>query len=415
MTLRSAAQSCDVAVVGAGPAGAATALYAARAGLDVTLIDKRAFPRDKLCGDAVARKSLSHLRELGLLDRIHTEVHEPIGRAVLSAPNGCEVAIDLSSRDDPSPHMVCRRTVFDNLLVEAARGECTVIEGAAVTDVVRNNQRVEGVVIREGERDRELRARVVVGADGFDSVVARRLGLYHYDSSRWFVATRGYYRGLDVAPHTVEVHYFDETLPGFLWLFPTGDGVVNVGLGLVHLDLKRRHVKLRDVHEGVLASPRMRERFRRAERIGEVHGWNLPTPDFSRTLVGDGFLLAGDAAGLVDPFSGEGIGNAMDSGKVAAGVIAESVRAHDRVGAALALAQYPKRLWDAVDAKEIKLHYQMRSLVRSRALFGFLVGRAAARPDVLSWLQSMTAEHGAVARKRDLLSPLTYARLLFRR
>ncbi len=399
-----ASGACDVVVVGAGPAGASTALYAARAGLDVTLIDKRTFPRDKICGDAVARKSLSHLRELGLFDRVRVETHAAIGRAVLSSPNGREIAIDLSSPDEPSPHMVCRREIFDRVLVDAARERCRVIEGAAVTDVVRTNGRVDGVVVREGGHDREIRARTVVGADGFDSVVARRLGLYKHDSSRWFVATRGYYRGVEVAPRTVEVHFFDETLPGFLWFFPTGDGVTNVGLGLVHLDLKRRHVKLRDVHEAVLASPRMRERFRRAERIGEVHGWNLPTPDFSRTIAGDGFLLAGDAAGLVDPFSGEGIGNALDSGRVAASAIAENM-----------IAQYPKRLWEAINAREIKLHYQLRSLARSRGLLDFLVGRAAARPDVLAWLQSMTAAHESVARKRDLLSPFTYAKLFVKR
>jgi geranylgeranyl reductase family protein len=402
-------------VVGAGPAGAATALYAARAGLDVTLIDKRTFPRDKICGDAIARKSLSHLRELGLLDRLRAHTHEPISRAVLSSPKGSQVAIDLSSPDEPAPHMVCRRTDFDDVLVSAARAKCRVIESAAVADVVQSNGRVAGVTVREGEHDREIRARVVVGADGFDSVVARRLGLYRHDSSRWFVATRGYYRGLDVAPRTVEVHFVEETLPGFLWLFPTGDGVVNVGLGLVHLDLKRRGVKLRDVHEAVLASPRMRERFRRAERIGEVQGWNLPTPDFSRTLAGDGFVLVGDAAGLVDPFSGEGIGNAFASAKAAADVIAESVQARDAAESAHALARYPKQMWELVDAREIALHYKLRSLARSRGLVDFLVGRAAARPDVLSWLQAMTSERGAVARKSDLLSPMTYARLFFRR
>ncbi len=386
-------------------------MYAARAGLDVTLIDKRSFPRDKICGDAVARKSLSHLRELGVLHRLHATTHEPIGRAVLSAPSGSQVAIDLSSRDDPEPHLVCRREIFDNAIVEVARARCAVLEGVAVSDVLRTNGRVEGVVLQDGS---EIRARAVVGADGFDSVVARRLGLYKHDSSCWFVATRGYYWGLDVVPRTVEVHFFDETLPGFLWFFPTGDGITNVGLGLVHLDLKRRHAKLRDVHEAVIASPRMRGRFRKAERIGDVHGWNLPTPDFSRTLAGDGFLLVGDAAGLVDPFSGEGIGNALDSAKVAANVISESLRASVRAEAVRTLARYPSLMWDAIGAREVSLHYKLRTLARSRGLLNFIVGRAAARPDVLAWLQSMTAAHNSVARKRELLSPLTYAKLLVR-
>jgi len=118
---------------------------------------------------------------------------------------------------------------------------------------------------------------------------------------------------------------------------------------------------------------------------------------------------------LVDPFSGEGIGNALDSAKVAANVIAESVQTRDAKEAARALARYPKRLWDAVDGREIALHYKLRSLARSRGTIDFLVGRAAARPDVLTWLQSMTSGDGAVARKRDLLSPLTYARLFMRR
>ena len=380
-------RSCDVLVVGAGPAGATTALFAARAGLDVVLVDKRRFPRDKICGDAVARKSLSILDELGLLERVRACSHEPIGRAVLSSPRGHEVAIDLSSKEEAAPHLVCRREIFDHALVEAAREQLLVIEGAAVVDVTRENGRVTGATYRADGHEHAIRARVVVGADGFDSVVARRLGHYRHDSSRWFVATRGYYRGLEVEPNTVEARFFGDTLPGFLWVFPTGDGVANVGLGLVHRDLKRKGVRLRDVHEAVLSSPRLRDRFRRAERIGEVHGWNLPTPDTRRVIAGDGFLLVGDAAGLVDPFSGEGIGNALVSAKVAASVIADGVRTGDMATA----------------------------LARHGRLIDFLVGRAAAHTDVVGWLTGMTAARDSVSRKRDLLSPLTYARLLMKR
>jgi geranylgeranyl reductase family protein len=397
----------QVVVVGAGPAGAATAMFAARSGLDVLLVDRRTFPRDKICGDAIARKSLSVLRELGV-SAMGDAVFEPVSRAVLTSPRGHRVDVDLSSRDEPAPHMVCRREIFDDALVRAARSRLEVWEDAPVTDVVREKSSVRGVVCRRGGRDHEVRADVVVGADGFDSIVARRLGFYRHDSSRWFIATRGYYRGLDVAPGTVEVHFVKDTLPGFLWLFPTGDGITNVGLGLVHRDLKRRRGRLRDVHEAVLGLPRFRVRFAAAERMGNVQGWNLPTPDFSRVLSGDGFVLVGDAAGLVDPFSGEGIGNALVSGRVAA----QTIDAHIRSGASL--DRYPALLREAIDGKEIDLHYRLRSLARHGRLIDVLVGRAQAHPDVLEWLRTMTAERDTLLRKRALLSPLTYARLWLR-
>ncbi len=397
----------QVIVVGAGPAGSATAMYAARAGLDVLLIDRRAFPRDKICGDAVARKSLSILRELGIHD-VTQLIHEPISNAALISPRGHRIDMNLSTRDEPAPHMVCRREIFDDHLVRAARARLDVWENTPVTGLVRDAGRVRGVVCRRDGADHEVYAGVVVGADGFNSVVARELGLYRHDSARWFVATRGYYRGLDVAANTVEIHFVRDTLPGFLWMFPAGDGITNVGLGLIHHTLKRRRLKLRDVHESVLQLPRFRERFKPTQRIGAVQGWNLPTPDFSRVLAGDGFLLAGDAAGLVDPFSGEGIGNALVSGRIAAETIAEHLREGRR------LDVYNSRLRDAIDAREIGLHYRLRSLARHERLVDMLVARAAAHTDVLEWIRNMTGDRDTVALKRELLSPMTYAKLWLR-
>lgn len=402
----------DIIVVGAGPAGATTALYAARHGLRTLLLDKKRFPRDKVCGDAIARKSLGYLRDLGLIDEVRAQTHEPIGRAVLSAPSGARIEVSLNSDGrDEDPHLVCRREIFDDVLVRAAKREVDVREGCGVHDVLRDG---DGAVCGVRADDGDVSARVVVGADGFNSIVARKLGLYRHDSSRWWVATRQYFGGMDVAPRTVEVHYLDDTLPGFLWMFPTGDGNVNVGLGMVHHDIRRRRAGIRRVHENAIGSSRLRGRFDGATPLDGVHGFNLPTPDPRRVIAGDGFLLAGDAAGLVDPFSGEGIGNAMCSAELAARIAARACGAKDAAAAHAILRTYPTQLWEALDRGELSLHYRLRGIARRRRLVNFLIGRAAARPDLLDWFAGMTAENGAVERKRALTSPLTYFRLLMR-
>jgi geranylgeranyl reductase family protein len=403
----------DVIIVGAGPAGVSTALYAKRRGVSVLLVDKRRFPRDKICGDGISTKSMGYLRDLGILDEVRAQSHEQISAAILGAPSGAQVHFALNPEGNPeNPNVVCRREIFDNILVRAARQEVDVLEGWAVNDILLTpGGGACGIRCQSPDGDlRQYAGRVIVGADGFNSIVARRLGAYHHDKDRWLVATRQYFRDLDIPPHTAQLHFLEDTLPGFFWLFPTGDGTANVGLGSVHATIKRQG-GLRGMHERILASDRFRKLFARATSVSDIKGWNLPTPNRKRIICGDGFVLVGDAAGVVDPFTGEGIGNAMCSGEVAARAITKAFESAET--SRVELSEYAVLLWKELGERELARRYRLRSLARHRGLINLIVGRAAKHAGTLDWLAKMTYEADGPKRMRALLSPLTYLKLLF--
>ncbi|RMG68573.1 MAG: NAD(P)/FAD-dependent oxidoreductase [Calditrichaeota bacterium] len=401
----------DVVIVGAGPAGSTTALYATQAGLNVLLVDKKQFPRDKICGDAISGKSITYLKELGLLDCVERAPHRKVNSVLFSAPNGKSVKIYFK----PSPEngnlhgYICRRLIFDNILFQAAQEKVDTVEGFTVTDVLRESGRVLGIVGREtGGASQEIRARIVVGADGFSSIISRKLGIYDMDPDHWIVATRAYYRGVSVDPEAIELNYIEDILPGYFWIFPADDGMVNVGLGMVHSRLKKKGIRLRYAHLEAVKAPHFRERFEQAEQIGDIAGWNLPVGSKRRVISGDGFVLVGDAAGLIDPFTGEGIGNAMCSARIAARVIAEALSDGD-VSAAR-LATYDQRLWQRL-GPELRLSYQLQKIGQIKPLINLVVSKAAANPDVADWIAGMMA---GIIPKRELANPLTYVKLLFK-
>jgi flavin-dependent dehydrogenase len=142
--------------------------------------------------------------------------------------------------------------------------------------------------------------------------------------------------------------------------------------------------------------------------IGDIQGWNLPAGSKRRKIHGDGFMLLGDAAGLIDPFTGEGISNAMCSGYIAAQVTQEACERNDFTKNSL--AEYPKRLWNQI-GPELKTLTNLQKLAKVQPVINFVVGRAAEKEDVLQWIENMI--RGTVS-KSQLLSPLTYLKLLFK-
>lgn len=396
----------DVVVVGGGPGGATAASFLGRAGVQTLLVDREHFPRDKTCGDAVCFGSVRVLRDLGLEDAVDRAVSCRANGVTVINPRGDVLDLPLVRRASGGskelvsvPVYGVARKVFDDILFQQAKRErsVTTIEGYNLIDVLREGGRVAGVVGQDERGNREeISARVVIGADGAFSKVAEKVGAYDFqrkNHDHWMGSLRAYYEGVGGLGDRMELHFFEELLPGYLWIFPVGEGRANVGAGAVETALMgrggRARLSLRKTFQSLLAThPRLRERFAGAREIpGSNRGWQIPCGSERRRLAGDGWMLIGDAASLVDPFSGEGIANAMVSGKLAAEAAAVAVR---DPGAG-ALRRYEARVWEEL-GEGLDSAYRLQRAARSRMLVDFLIGTAARRPKVREAVVELFAE-----------------------
>jgi len=322
-----AATTADVIVVGAGPGGSATAAHLAKSGLSVVVLEKAHFPRDKVCGDGLTPRAVAELARLGVdtgklgwIRNRGLRVHVGNRQHFLDWP-------DLT--DFPPYGFGVRRRVFDQFLAQTAR-----LAGADVRFGVRvdapwlRRGRLVGVIAKDGQR---FEAPVVVAADGGSSRLGVAMGLHRIESRPVGVALRTYYRSPRSDDEWMDswLELWDgpvgrsHLLPGYGWGFPLGDGTVNVGMGLP--DAHRfRDTDLRDVMGRWLRTMPEEYGLAPANQAGPVQGAALPMGFNRAPLYSAGLLLVGDAAGLVNPFTGEGISYAMESGRFAAEHIVEA-------------------------------------------------------------------------------------------
>ena len=355
----------DVAILGAGPAGAAAALALHGHGLRVVLVDKATFPRDKVCGDAVPGLALKALRQLnptwhaellaGLTPRADTRASRVV------APNGRALRIGWQLPTFNSP----RRHFDDHLLRLVRRHTATEIrENYAVRDV---RTVAAGITLLPANAAAPpLTARLLLACDGANSVAARRLTGRTLNRAYHCAAVRAYYRGIaGTDGTTTEFFFLREYLAGYLWIFPVGQGVYNVGFGMLSAAVTAQGVDLKKTLQTLLTThPELASRFAAAEPLSEVAGFGLPLGGRSRPLAGARFLLCGDAASLIDPLQGHGIDTALQSGVLAARQAVASCQANNF--SAAYLADYEREVQRSIG----------RRLTRSYRLMRF----AAARP-----------------------------------
>ncbi len=347
----------DVVVVGAGPGGAATAYWAASAGLDVLLLDKATFPRDKVCGDGLTPRAVAELVRMGVPLRAEDGWIRNRGLRVHGGGHTLELPWpELSSY--PSYGLAKRRAGLDQLLVEHARAAgAKVFEGTAVTGPLLDERtgRVVGVRARaSGDQELVVRAPLVVASDGVSSRLATALGRTPRPDRPMGVAVRTYFRSPlhDDPWMTSFLELWDgepgnsNLMPGYGWVFALGDGTVNVGLGSVSSTNAATKVDYRDLFGTWMANTPAEWGFTPENQDGPVRGAALPMGFNRGPLYGNGVMLVGDAAGMVSPFNGEGIAYALAAGRVAAEAAAQGLARGSAAGRERAFAAYQTRMKD---------------------------------------------------------------------
>ena len=401
----------DAIIVGAGPAGTSAALFGNRLGLKTLLLDKSAFPRDKTCGDALSGKSVKILDDLDLVEGVNNLDGSIIQRIIFANPkhSECELLLDKSLNKQHISHgYVIPRSIFDNYMFEKAKNVSDAEEGFTVNDLLFEGNRVIGVKGKSVDgSEKEFRGNLILGADGPNSIVSKKVGLYQMDMDHTAVGIRCYYENVKDLTDQIELHYVEEINPGYFWIFPSGKNRANIGVGLLKSIVKKEGRNLSEIMINIINSDNFKYRFSDAILLEKPTGWNLPLGSIKRKNHGEGFLLLGDAAGLVDPFTGEGIGNAMVSGQIAAETAAQAKEKNDF--SKKYLKKYDKKLWNHLGS-ELNTSAKLLKLARSKFLLNFVIDRAARNEKVRNIISGMFANE---IPKTELSNPLFYLKILF--
>lgn len=401
----------DAIIVGGGPAGSAAALYAKKYDLKTIVLDKSNFPRDKICGDALSGKCIRIIRELGLLKGLANLSGAAINSITFGSPSYNHFNLDLRKSDqnaDVSKGYVIPRLIFDNYLFQKVKKVSDTKENFTVRNIIYEDGKISGIVGKnKNGKDEKIKAPVVIGADGTNSIVARKLGLYEMNVEHTSIAIRCYYSGVKGLSDQIELHYIKEVNPGYFWLFPIGEGKANIGIGLSKNYAKRDNRTLQQILNQVTNSGPFKSRFENAIQLEKPKGWNLPCGSIHRRNHGDGFMLIGDSAGIIDPFTGEGIGNAMVSGKYAMKVLSKSKSLNNFTKESF--SEYDKLLWDEI-GKELKTSTRLQRIAKSSFLLNFVINRAARNEEVQNIIAGMLAHE---IPKEELSNPLFYFKILF--
>lgn len=410
----------SVIIIGAGPAGAGTSMYLSKAGIPHIIIEKGLFPRDKVCGDACSGKTAFVLRKANpeWTQELFTKKEEitPSHGIIFVAPNGKPLNIPFSPSKylgEDAPGFTTPRLIFDNYLFKKLPTKHnSIFQESTVKDITRTNGTVT-VTFEQHGKTFVVTAPMLVGADGDKSIVRKQFLPNHTTEKTSAVGLRAYYEGI-TGMHDgnyIELHFLPEVLPGYLWIFPLPNGMANVGVGIMSERIRAKKINLREkMLDAIKNNPNISPRFKNAELKGKILGWGLPMGVEQQPVSGDNFILTGDAGSLVDPFSGEGIGNALYSGMLAAYAI-ESCLKEQQFDSTFLKQNYDDVLYKRIGA-ELKIGTTMQKLCRFPWLFNMVVNKAEKSASLSKTISCMFTD---IDLRDQLRKPSFYLNILFNR
>ncbi len=406
----------DICIVGAGPGGAATALKLSHLNIPCILVDKAVFPRDKICGDAISGKAATILRRIdpAIMERFDADLsmQTDIWGIRFVSPNNRVVEVPYRVGYDPKSDekqgYVSKRIDFDNWLVDEVkrRDNIELHEGISID----NYEKTEaGYRISNKDKSFEVEARILIVANGANSNFSRHHAGLEKDEKHHAGAVRAYYRNV-TGMHPdgfIELHFLKEINPGYLWIFPLPGGYANVGLGMRTDYISKRRYNLKTgLTDLIERHPELQERFKNAELQGKITGYGLPLGSKKRRLSGDHFMLIGDAGHLIDPLSGEGIGNAIYSGVIAAELAQQCFEKNDF--SAKFMEAYDVRV-ARVLGKEMEISYRLQQMMARPWLVNFLANVAARNRGLIDTISKMYTDMDV---RKKALNPLFWGKIL---
>ncbi|WP_169719420.1 NAD(P)/FAD-dependent oxidoreductase [Olivibacter sitiensis] len=327
--------SIPIVIIGSGPAGCTCSLQLSKQGIHHWLMDKESFPRDKVCGDGFGYRVMRTLKEIdGLFPQkfFPQTSHSPIAGIRIFAPNRKFLQFTFQEALDPlmPPGFTCTRRDFDNYLYQSTSSTyCSKKNPVTIVDILKRNEGYEITYREETDLLQHVRCQLLIAADGEQGISHKYIGSKTVKAP--LIAARAYFKGVGgIDKRLIEVHFLKKSIPGYVWLFPLEDDRVNVGLILPRTLVKEKEIHVRQFLTRLLQEdPLFAERFAQARPISGTKGWSLASKFVPSSLCGDHYLLVGDRANLVDPITGEGIGNAVWSGYQAAKAANEALQKQD--------------------------------------------------------------------------------------